>query len=190
MLNPKRYTLHPNLGFTLIELLVVIAIIGLLSTIAVVSLNSAREKGRDAKRVADIRQIQTALELYNDGQNGNGYPTDTNDGAGGLNLGSTDAKVLSKDSGFSVAGGGTGDIYMGLIPADPLTSQNYAYVSKTAAGADCDAGPCARFEIAFTLEGSVSGLSGALCASEAGIVQGATCSHWFVKANPLVSLLM
>ncbi|MCK4553352.1 prepilin-type N-terminal cleavage/methylation domain-containing protein [Candidatus Parcubacteria bacterium] len=51
-------------GFTLIELLVVIAIIGLLSTLAVVALNNARQKSRDAKRVSDIKQIQTALELY------------------------------------------------------------------------------------------------------------------------------
>lgn len=51
-------------GFTLIELLVVIAIIGLLSTLAVVSLNNARSKSRDAKRIADVKQTQTALELY------------------------------------------------------------------------------------------------------------------------------
>lgn len=51
-------------GFTLIELLVVIAIIGLLSTLAVVALNNARQKSRDARRISDIKQIQTALELY------------------------------------------------------------------------------------------------------------------------------
>ena len=50
-------------GFTLIELLVVIAIIGLLSTMAVVSLNSARGKARDAKRVSDIKQISNLVEM-------------------------------------------------------------------------------------------------------------------------------
>lgn len=51
-------------GFTLIELLVVIAIIGLLSTLSILSLNTARARARDAKRVADVKQIQTALEFY------------------------------------------------------------------------------------------------------------------------------
>jgi general secretion pathway protein G len=51
-------------GFTLIELLVVIAIIGLLSTLSILALNSARARSRDAKRISDVRQIQTALEMY------------------------------------------------------------------------------------------------------------------------------
>jgi len=41
-----------------------VAIIGLLATISVVALNNARAKARDTKRVADIKQIQTALEMY------------------------------------------------------------------------------------------------------------------------------
>lgn len=53
-------------GFTLIELLVVIAIIGLLATIVMVSLNSARAKARDARRLADFRQWQLALAMYYD----------------------------------------------------------------------------------------------------------------------------
>ena len=59
-------------GFTLIELLVVIAIIGLLSTLAVVALGSARVKARDSKRVSDLKQVQTALELYY--TDNNAYP--------------------------------------------------------------------------------------------------------------------
>lgn len=59
-------------GFTLIELLVVIVIIGILATLATVTLSSARGKARDARRVSDVKQIQTALELYyNDA---GGYP--------------------------------------------------------------------------------------------------------------------
>jgi type II secretion system protein G len=60
-------------GFTLIELLVVIAIIGLLSTLSILALNTARARARDAKRVSDVKQIQTALEMYyNDA---GAYPT-------------------------------------------------------------------------------------------------------------------
>lgn len=51
-------------GFTLIELLVVIAIIGLLASVVLLSLNSARAKSRDAKRLSDVRQLVSALELY------------------------------------------------------------------------------------------------------------------------------
>lgn len=51
-------------GFTLIELLVVIAIIGLLASVVVASLTRARIKGRDTRRVQDLRTIQTAIEMY------------------------------------------------------------------------------------------------------------------------------
>lgn len=59
-------------GFTLIELLVVIAIIGVLASIVLASLNNARIKSRDARRITDIKQIQLALELFFDSNNG--YP--------------------------------------------------------------------------------------------------------------------
>lgn len=60
-------------AFTLIELLVVIAIIGILASIVLVSVNSARQKARDAKRVSDIQSIIISLDQYVD-QNGS-YPT-------------------------------------------------------------------------------------------------------------------
>ncbi len=72
-------------AFTLIELLVVIAIIGLLSTIAVVSLSSARSKARDTKRQADIKQLITAMQLYYDANNK--YPDAS--GALGCNCGTS-----------------------------------------------------------------------------------------------------
>src|ERR1035437_2885741 len=63
--NPYALTTSPSsAGFTLIELLVVISIIGLLSSIVLVALNSARAKGRDAARVEGLVQVRNALELY------------------------------------------------------------------------------------------------------------------------------
>lgn len=61
-------------GFTLIELLVVVAIIGLLASIVVVALGTARQGGRNARAVADLRQIQTAFELFYDSRSPNTYP--------------------------------------------------------------------------------------------------------------------
>ena len=61
-------------GFTLIELLVVIAIIGTLASIVLASLNNARRKSRDARRITDIKQVQLALELYFDGAGIGQYP--------------------------------------------------------------------------------------------------------------------
>lgn len=82
-------------GFTLIELLVVIAIIGLLATMAVVALGNSRARARDARRLSDIRQIQTALQLYYHEQGG--YPSTI---------------------GTSIASGTS--VYMALVPSAPL----------------------------------------------------------------------
>lgn len=56
-----------NRGFTLIELLVVIAVIGILASVVMASLNSARVKARNARRNSDIKQLISAFNLGIDG---------------------------------------------------------------------------------------------------------------------------
>ena len=73
-------SLKQNKGFTLIELLVVIAIIGILSSVVLASLNSARGKARDSKRKADLDQIAMAMQFYYDDY---GYYPREVDGANG-----------------------------------------------------------------------------------------------------------
>jgi prepilin-type N-terminal cleavage/methylation domain-containing protein len=115
-------------GFTLIELLVVIAIIGLLSTLSILALNQARARARDAKRVADVKQIQTALEMYyNDVGD---YPAD--------------ASITPNKPIYSPTGG----TYMRAIPTPPtpfdgaacalLAPDKYTY-AKTGSGSGGDA---------------------------------------------------
>lgn len=67
-----------NRGFTLIELLVVIAIIGILSSVVLASLNTARFKGSDAAVQADLATVKTQAEIFF-GDNGNSYGTAVSD---------------------------------------------------------------------------------------------------------------
>jgi len=111
-------------AFTLVELLVVIAIIGLLSTVAVVAMAGSRIKARETKRMADVRQIITAMQMYLDA---NGHYPDT--GALGCAGGGSTSFCLGRgDSGtcwgsFGVHGCTALDNalapYMGKIPSDP-----------------------------------------------------------------------
>ncbi|HVY67817.1 MAG TPA: type II secretion system protein [Patescibacteria group bacterium] len=93
-------------GFTLIELLVVIAIIGLLASVVLLALNSARAKSRDAKRLADVRQLASAFELFFNDKNS--YPTSGYMGT---------AAVTLSNTGMTTAG--LVPTYIGLMPVAP-----------------------------------------------------------------------
>lgn len=97
-------------GFTLIELLVVIAIIGILSSVVLASLNTARLKSRDTRRISDIKQLQLALALYYDA-NSSAYPT-----------------ALSA----------LAPTYIPVIPTDPVGAAAYRYSANiVGAGTTC-----------------------------------------------------
>jgi len=72
-------------GFTLIELLVVIAIIGILSSVVLASLNSARNKGSDANIKANLANARAQAELYYD-STGNSYLNVCTTASGILNM--------------------------------------------------------------------------------------------------------
>jgi len=104
----KGLALSSSKGFTLIELLVVIAIIGILATIVLVSLNTARVKARDARRSSDMHQIALAMEMYYDSQTPVAYP----------NL---------PDTATAIGSGSSIGTYMNPVPLDPTNSGNYIY---------------------------------------------------------------
>ncbi len=106
---------NPTKGFTLVELLVVVAVIGLLSVVAVVSFSGARLRSRDSKRVAYVKQVSSALELYYL-QNGY-YPT-------------------TLTSGQNLVAGST--TYLNPVPSNPTPrtdgscpNQNFVYNVKS-----------------------------------------------------------
>ena len=136
-------------GFTLIELLVVIAIIGLLSTLAVVALGNARQKARDARRLSDLKQLQTALELYYTDQTA--YPTGS-----AIQLGTTNYACLNATTGFTTAA--CGSPYMGQVPDDPSPGAAYTYTGSTS-----------TYSVTATLETTVNGLSAGITLSPSGI---------------------
>ncbi|MEI7451750.1 MAG: FISUMP domain-containing protein [Candidatus Falkowbacteria bacterium] len=150
-------------GFTLIELLVVIAIIGILATIAVVALQNARAKARDARRVADVKQVQTALELFfNDMQR---YPATAEFNAGSI---------------FSTTTNGT-TTYMAKIPVAPTPADGacnkdnntYSYLAKPDGSS---------YTISYCLAGNTGSISsGYHCATPAGLNDGSVCGGDYIS---------
>lgn len=96
-------------GFTLMELLVVIAILGILASLISGNFITSLKKGRDARRKADLENIQKALEMYYEDKKI--YPT------------SIIFKSQLKDSA-------SGKVYMQVIPDDPNSNQHYYYNSE------------------------------------------------------------
>jgi type II secretion system protein G len=103
-------------GFTLIELLVVVAIMGMLAALAVIALNNARARARDARRVSDIKQIQTALELYY--LDNNTYPAADSDTQ-------IDGQCLD-ETGFNSVPCSGSVVYMSIIPDNPKPYDDHA----------------------------------------------------------------
>ena len=88
-----------NQGFTLIELLVVIAIIGILSSVVLASLNTARGKGANAAVKSNLNNVRAQAELVYDGATPNSYNTVCN--------ATQDPNVLKGQTAANSAGGGT-----------------------------------------------------------------------------------
>jgi prepilin-type N-terminal cleavage/methylation domain-containing protein len=90
-------------AFTLVELMVAISIIGLLSSIIMASLNDARRKSRDVRRVTDLLQIRTALNIFL--HDNNEYPDNV--------------------VGLYGASGSIAGKYIAAVPLDPYTGAQY-----------------------------------------------------------------
>lgn len=127
-----------NRGFTLIELLVVIAIIGILSSVVLASLNTARSKGNDAAIKANLDGLRTQAALYY-GENNSSYGADGAGCTGSANLflDTTIANQISAadtaNSGLSIVCnvGGTGTEY--AVSAE-LVSETGAFYCVDSSG--------------------------------------------------------
>jgi len=92
-------------AFTLAELVIVIGIIGVLTVLVFGSIVSSRSKGRDVRRITDMKEIQLALAVYFD--NNRVYPLDT----------AALSTLVSQR-------------YMPAIPKDPQTNTDYEYMTS------------------------------------------------------------
>ncbi len=143
-------------GFTLVELLVVISIIGLLSTIATVSYTTARMRARDARRVADLDAVRTALHLYESEKGG--FPVDRIEGSEGLILGLPGATKLTQAGWTDVGPQNPNDYYLTSVPSNPAGGGvEYLYYSLNQDGTSCDFSPCFTYRIEYALESELAG---------------------------------
>ena len=153
-------------GFTLIELLVVIAIIGILASVVLASLNSARLKSRDARRISDVKQLQLALELYF-----NDNATYVRDGYSALAAALVPNQIPS-------------------IPQDPLgATRTYVYQGVDTGGATCTlAEICSSYVLRAHLEENNPALTGDIDGTIAATVDcGASpevTPNWYYCVRP------
>ncbi|MFM2414331.1 MAG: protein ral secretion pathway protein [Candidatus Parcubacteria bacterium] len=134
-------------AFTLIELLVVVAIIGILSTIVIASVNTARRRSRDSRRQQDMKSIQTALDLYYDSPVSNG-----------AYIIQTTTTTAAADAATALATLVT-DGHIPQIAIDPLAGGAYYYVSNASGSNYC---LTAEMEGAITNDGCISSLNTAM----------------------------
>ncbi|OHA22090.1 MAG: hypothetical protein A3G52_02945 [Candidatus Taylorbacteria bacterium RIFCSPLOWO2_12_FULL_43_20] len=133
-------------GFTLIELLVVISIIGLLSSVVLASLNNARSKARNVKRISDIKQYSLAMELYYDSAGKYPYPNTT----GWVCLGDySDDKCWSGTYFENEALKTALSTYLPGLPAGDKVSSWVGYIYRCYLGSS----NCTNVDIRWFLEG-------------------------------------